>query len=373
MAKRQRSVAPPEYDLTAALSKLAQQRPQRVENRLIFVPSLKFMGRNQPEDIMEDGVSFRNPHEFLEWAFPDDAPIEVYPFTSDPVYGFTCGLQADVRYLDLESMLSMTRELFYDEYGFEETFTRSATRSAFLALHRKFCPAKPMVVRLAGEDDFAEATQRFMRDAIGASERFLWSYAANFRKLVFPLLQVGGESADLRHVSRCLAGGRGRLLNTLAQRDAAGMKAVLAATSRPGYLAMIYAMAEATDTQREALFERMMDPQTIEKLSLGQRLADGMWLETGGATAMACPDAADEVVALIATGMLEADPERGRLAVTPKASRLVENLPDECNDPDWKLRLFQPDGSIPNTLSVNADAWIEGFFGKIASNSVLAA
>ena len=131
MARKQRGFAPPEYDLKDDLEKLSKKRPKRMENRLVIVPSLMFLGRRQPEDLMDDGVSYRNPHEFLEFVFPDSAPMGVYPIASEPVYGFTCGDQADVRYLDLEAMFKSAVEVHYDELGFDEPGHRPSTRSAF--------------------------------------------------------------------------------------------------------------------------------------------------------------------------------------------------------------------------------------------------
>lgn len=372
MAKKQRGYAAPDYSIQEELTKLSQKRPRRNENKLVIVPSLSFMGRRQPEDVNEDAVSYRNPHEFLEFAFPENVPADIYPFISDPVFGFTCGAQADVRYIELESMFKSAVEIFYDELGFDEQDTRSATRTAFLDLHRKLGDGKPMLARLFGDDDFAEVTPRYMRSTMGLSQRLYWSYAANFRGLVFPLLGVApGEPLDLRHVARNLAGGRSRLMNSLAQRDTDGITALKVATSRPGYLAMLYAMRDASQSERDAVYEAMMDPGSCDRISLGQRLVDGVWRGAGDGRRK-CADAADDIVALIATGMLAADGEESILNLTSNAETLLEVLPEACDQSDWGQSLFDSEGFIPMSQGSAVDDWIRGFFDKLASSSVLA-
>ncbi|NTF17920.1 hypothetical protein G6L37_05855 [Agrobacterium rubi] len=372
MARKIRGYAAPGYDLGEALRALSRNRPRRVENKLVMVPSLSFMGRWQPEDVMEDSISYRNPHEFLEWVFPDDAPKDLYPFTSEPVFGFTCGARADVRYLEIEAMFSEAHEIFYDELGFDEPGTRSATRATFKDLYYKLGDHKPLVVRLLGDDDFAEVTQEYFSSTIGSSERFLWSYAANFRKLVFPLLGVrSGEPGDLRRVASNLAGGRGRLLNALSQRDEFGIKTVKEAVARPGYLAMLYALSAACQNDRDAVYDGMMDPARCERITVGDRLVDGIWCGSGREKPKQFRDAADHVVALVATGMLIADEDEGILEISAKGRRLMEVLPDVCDDADWALRLFEQDCSIPSSRSQIADDWIMTFFGAIANSQIV--
>lgn len=367
MAKKHKGYARAvEYDLDEALDDLAKKRPRRIENKLVMVPSLIFMGRAQPEDATDDGISYRIPEEFVEWVFPDDAPRYIYPFVSDPVHGFTCGDVADVRYLGFESLAASGREMYYDEAGFEETGSRPATRAAFMAIYDKFGVSRPLVVRLEDDDSFAEVTYRFLESSIGASERFLWSYAANFRKLALPLLEDAfAVASDHRQVARCLAGGRGRLLNVLSQRDPEAMKAVTAAVSRPGYLAMLYAMKAASEDQRDEVFGQMMDPVRVGRITVGSRLVDGVWIGTGRAAPQPYAAAPDEITALIATGLLRADADQETLVISDHGERLLATLPSECDAPDWKLSLFQPDGFLPATRRSEADDWIMRFFGGV--------
>ncbi len=367
MAKKHKGYARAvEYDLDEALDDLAKKRPRRLENKLVMVPSLVFMGRNQPEDVTDEGISYRIPDEFVAWVFPEDAPQNLYPFVSDPVHGFTCGEVADVRYLGFESLAESGREMFYDEAGFEETGSRPATRAAFKAIYDKFGRSKPLVVRLVDDDSFAEVTYRFLQESIGASERFLWSYAANFRKLALPLLEDAlAVEADHRPLARCLAGGRGRLLNLLSQRDPDAMKVVVAAVSRPGYLAMLYAMKAASEEQRNDVLGHMMDPVRITRITVGSRLVDGMWIGTGRVAEQPYADGPDEIAALIATGMLSADVDQESLAISDFGEHLLSTLPPKCDDPDWKLSLFQPNGFLPAVRRAEADDWIIRFFDAV--------
>jgi hypothetical protein len=270
------------YDLGGALTKLDARRPKRLENKLVLVPSLRFMGRLQAEDAMEDGISYRIPSEFVEWVFPEDAPLEVYPFVADPIYGFTCGDYANVRYLELEAMAVHASEFYYDELGFDEEGSRPATRAAALAIHQKLAATKPLVLRLHGEDRFADATPSYFRNIIGISERFLWSYAANFRKIIAPLMKdawVAGR--DLRPVGRYLATGGGKLLHALSLRDKESLKLVLAQISRPGFLAMLYALNAATQSERNDVLEQLTDAGQVDQLTVGSRLRAGRWIGTG--------------------------------------------------------------------------------------------
>lgn len=367
MARKQKGYARAvEYDLDEALDDLGKKRPRRLENKLVMVPSLVFMGRTQPEDVTDEGISYRIPDEFVEWVFPDDAPRNFYPFVYNPVHGFTCGDVADVRYLGFESLVQSGKEMFYDEAGFDEPGSRPATRAAFKAIYDKFGGRRPLVVRLEDDDAFAEVTYWFLQESIGSSERFLWSYAANFRKLCLPLLNDAlAVEADHRPVARCLAGGRGRLLNMLSQRDEEAMKAVATAVSRPGYLAMLYAMKAASEDQRNDVLGQMMDPERIKRMTVGDRLVDGTWIGSGKSEAQPYADAPDEITGLIATGLLSADIEQETLAISNFGEHLLSILPATCDDPDWKLSLFQPDGFIPKTRQFDADEWIIRYFAAI--------
>jgi hypothetical protein len=372
MAKKRRGFARAvEYDLDEALEALADARPRRIENKLVMVPSLKFLGRSQPEDIPEDCISYRIPDEFVEWVFPEDAPLAEYPFVNDPVFGFTCGEIANPRYLELEAMMENAKEIFYDELGFEEMGTSAATRSGFQAIYDKLSGLdklgrpKPLLVRFNDDDDFAEVTYRYLDKMIGASERFLWSYAANFRKLILPhIMDVITLEPTVLPVSRYLAGGRGRVLNTLALRDKDSLKVLISAVARPGYLAMLYAFKAATEAERDGVLDQMMDPQQVNRLTVGKRLVAGNWVGSGSETAQPYSGAADEVLALIATNMLVTDGENG-LKLTAGAEKLLGVLPPECDDPDWKIARFQPNGFIEQALSSSADDWVMSFFHKV--------
>lgn len=372
MARKQKGYARAvDYDLDEALDDLGKKRPRRLENKLVMVPSLVFMGRTQPEDVTDEGISYRIPEEFVEWVFPDDAPRHLYPFVSDPVHGFTCGDVADVRYLGFESLAQSGKEMFYDEAGFDEPGSRPATRAAFKAIYDKFGAMRPLVVRLADDDSFAEVTYRFLDQSIGASERFLWSYAANFRRLGLPLLETALTTvADHRPLARCLAGGRGRLLNVLSQRDPDAMKAVASAVSRPGYLAMLYAMKAASEEQRNDVLGQMMDPGRIKRMTVGDRMVDGIWIGSGKAEAQPYADAPDEITSLIATGLLSADIDQESLGISDLGEQLLSILPPACDDPDWRLSLFQPDGFLPATRTAKADDWIMRFFAELKSVDV---
>jgi hypothetical protein len=367
MASKRRGYARAvEYDLDEALEKLADARPRRIENKLVLVPSLKFLGRSQPEDISEDGICYRIPDEFVEWVFPSDAPLTEYPFVNEPVFGFTCGEIANPRYLELEAMVGTANELFYDELGFEEMGTCAATRSSFRAIYDKLGASKPIVMRLNDDDDFAEVTYRYLDKAIGASERFLWSYASNFRKLILPLVinAIAAEPSILP-VSRCLAGGRGRVLNTMALRDKDSLKALVTAVSRPGYLAMLYAVRAATEAERNSVLAQMMDPQAFNRLTVGKRLVDGNWIGSGQETPQPHSGGADEVLALIASNLLVADIDNLTLRLAADAEKLLATLPPECDQPDWKIGLFQANGFIDGTFTATVDEWVMDYFGAV--------
>jgi hypothetical protein len=353
------------YDLGSALTKLDSRRPKRLENKLVLVPSLRFMGRLQAEDAMKDGISYRIPKEFVEWVFPEDAPLYVYPFVADPIYGFTCGDYADVRYLELEAMAVHASECYYDELGFDEEGSRPANRAAALAIHQKLVATKPLVLRLHGEDRFADATPSYFRNIIGSSERFLWSYAANFRKIIAPLMKDAlAAGTDLRPVCRSLATGSGKLLHALSLRDKESLKLVLATISRPGFLAMLYALHASTQSERNNVLEQLTDAEQVDQLTVGSRLKAGSWIGTGALKAQPAPEAAEQVTALLATGLLIADMEQQKLSLSDFAKRTLDVLPDQCDDPDWKLSLFHEDGTIPLTLSKDADRWIMSFFER---------
>lgn len=363
--KRRRVARAVEYDLDEALDKLASAMPRRIENKLVMVPSLKFQGRPQPEEIPEDGISYRIPDEFVEWVFLKDAPLAEYPFVNDPVFGFTCGNVANPRYLELESMLTNGKDVYYDEKGFEEMGTPPASRAAFQAIYDKLGDGKDLVIRFNDDDDFAEVTYRYLDKMIGVSERLLWSYAANFRKLVLPrIMDVITREPTVLPVSRYLAGGRGRVLNALALRDTGSLKDVISAVAKPGYLAMLYAFKAATEAERDSVLDQMMDPQQVNRLTVGKRLVDGNWIGSGRETAQPYSDAADEVIALIATSMLVTDGENG-LKLTAAAEMLLDTLPPECDDPDWKLARFGPDGFIDRTFVNSADEWVIDYFGGV--------
>jgi hypothetical protein len=365
--RRSRHERPEEFDIYEALDELDAQRPARRENRLVMVPSLMFMGRRQPEDLEDEGVGYRVPQDFVEWVFPQSAPIEVYPIVSDPVFGFTCGDYADLRYLELEAMATHRREIFYDELGFDEPGSRPATRAAVLAIFKKLRgPETQLVLRLNDETNFSDATPRYLKDQVGASERFLWSYAANFQRIALPLFgEALSEQRDLRPVARCLAGGKGRLLNALSLRDPDSMKTVHAAVSRPSYLAMLFALKATTQTQRNDVLGRLMDPVLVNRLSVGSRLEDGLLIGTRKFQSVSAGDAADDVVALLATGLLSADVDSATLTITKHGESFLEQIPPECDDPDWKAALFQEDGVIPWARSSRADEWVMTFFSSM--------
>jgi hypothetical protein len=56
--------------------------------------------------------------------------------------------------------------------------------------------------------------------------------------------------------------------------------------------------------------------------------------------------------------------EQGKLSLSDFAKRTLDLLPDQCDDPDWKLSLFHQDGTIPLTSSEDADQWIISFFQR---------
>ena len=94
--------------------------------------------------------------------------------------------------------------------------------------------------------------------------------------------------------------------------------------------------------------------------------------EHGREAARPYSEAAENVVALIATGMLDADPEAEALKISAKGERLLEILPTECDDPDWRLRLSDANGFIPLAKRSLVEEWISTFFAKTAGSEVLA-
>lgn len=370
MARKKGLYAPPEYDLDAELAKLDARRPRTSENKLVFVPSLRFLGRTQDEDNMEDGVSYRRPLEFVEFAFPTGVPDDVYPCCKSPRYGFTCGDRADARYSDLEAMCASADEVFYDEFGFDFDGSPSSTRTAFIDICSKLAPGASILARLAGEDDFAEMTYDYLERQIGISEQFLWSYAFNARGLIFPLLSASkGRERDLRQLARGLAGGRSRLLNSLAQGGEEGMGGLREAVGRPGFLAMLYALRNASQAQRDDVLERMMDPSQHRTLSIEGYLEGGAWIGRGGP--LPCPGAADDVAALLACGLLEADADEAVLRITDEGETLMDMLPGECNCPERVFELFDTEWAIPHTAGEVVHEWITAFFEKVARSARL--
>jgi hypothetical protein len=228
-----------------------------------------------------------------------------------------------------------------------------------LAFLMKNHGVESLPTRFFGEKEFALRSWEVLLDDVEVGSDFLSTFIENFVVLGVPFyLRAGVVRAD---------NGFSELLKEELRRKYRAMPTGKVWVSYHRYIDVIFAFAHSTEEERKGLFESMVSSEDIEgiNVSLGGRIRDNFYHGTGRYPPMPLRYAGELALQLVKHGIVRPIFESETLEFTAAGRKLVEILPETCDDPD-KYGHFHDFSMTPPTIprreAANVEAWLLDYF-----------
>lgn len=247
----------------------------------------------------------------------------------------------------------------YDEGIFDRPPGAVLDCRHILAFIMKSHGVESLPTRFFGEKEFSLRTTKELLDDLEVASDFHATFVQNFMVLGVPFYRAAGLVTE--------DGGFGELLKEETRRRYRMMPTGRVWVSYHRYLDVIFAFAHSTEEERKALFAGMISADSPEDIdvSLGGVIRENVYHGTGKYPPMSLRYAGDLALQLVKHGVVRAVLERETLEFTAAGLKLIEILPESCDDPDryghfHDFSMTPP--AMPLKEAARVEAWLMDYF-----------
>lgn len=247
----------------------------------------------------------------------------------------------------------------YDEGIFDNPPGAVLDCRHILAFIMKSQGVESLPTRFFGEKEFSLRTTQELLDGVEVCSDFHATFVQNFMVLGVPFYRAAGLVRE--------DDGFGELLKEETRRKYRVMPTGRVWVSYHRYLDVIYAFAHSTEDERKALFASMISAESAEgiNVSLGGMIRDNFYHGTGKYPPMSLRYAGELALQLVKHGVVRPLLESETLEFTDGGRKLIEILPESCDDPD-KYGHFHDFSMTPPAMplkeAARVEAWLMDYF-----------
>ncbi|MNU41408.1 hypothetical protein D3C71_301370 [compost metagenome] len=247
----------------------------------------------------------------------------------------------------------------YDEGIFDRPPGAVLDCRHILAFIMKSHGVESLPTRFFGEKEFSLRTTQELLDGVEVCSDFHATFVQNFMVLGVPFYRTAGLVRE--------DDGFGELLKEETRRKYRVMPTGRVWVSYHRYLDVIYAFAHSTEDERKALFASMISAESAEgiNVSLGGRIRDNFYHGTGKYPPMSLRYAGELALQLVKHGVVRPLLESETLEFTDGGRKLIEILPESCDDPDRYGHFhdfFMTPPAMPLKEAARVEAWLMDYF-----------